>query len=66
MNEPYTTVNVNIKLANGDQYTTGFNISDRILVGKTPQEVVTKYFVGRKYTYASEEQSEIVSAEVLN
>jgi lysyl-tRNA synthetase class I len=65
MNEPYTTVNVKIKLANGDHYTTGFNISDHILNGKTPQEVVTEYFVGRKYTYSNESQSEILSAEIF-
>ena len=61
----YITVEVKIKMENGDSYTTEFNISDHLLKGTTPEEVVRKYFVGRPYTYSDESSSKIVSAEII-
>jgi len=60
----YITVNVRLKLANGDSYTTEFNISNHLLDGTTPEAVVKKYFVGLNYTYTDESSSRIVSAEL--
>lgn len=52
-------------MANGDSYITGFNISNHLLKGTTPEEVVRKYFVGKPHTYADESSSRIVSAEII-
>ena len=61
----YITVDVKCKMANGDSYVTSFNISDHLLKGTTPEEVVRKYFVGKPHTYTDESSSRIVSAEII-
>ena len=61
----YITVDVKCKMANGDSYVTSFNISDHLLKGTTPEEVVRKYFVGKPYTYADESSSRIISVEII-
>ena len=68
MNEEkdYITVDVLIKLQNGDSYTTGFNISNKFLETQTPLEVAKKYFLGKPYTYSDETSSRIVSVELLD
>jgi hypothetical protein len=66
MNEEmdYITVNVKLKLQNGDSYTTDFNISNKFLETQTPLEVAKKYFLGKPYTYSDESSSKIVSVEL--
>jgi hypothetical protein len=61
----YITVDVKLKLQNGDSYTTGFNISNKFLEDQTPLEVAKKYFLGKPYTYSDESSSKIVSVELL-
>ena len=68
MNEEkdYITVDLKIKLQNGDFYTTGFNISNKFLKDQTPLEVAKKYFLGKPYTYSDESSSKIVDVELLD
>ena len=68
MNEEkdYITVDVKLKLKNGDSYTTGFNISNKFLEDQTPLEVAKKYFLGKPYTYSDETSSKIVDVELLD
>ena len=61
----YITVNVKCKMENGDSFTTEFNISNHLLDGKTPEEIVKKYYVGKPYTYSDESASRIISAEII-
>lgn len=62
----YITVDVLIKLQNGDSFTTGFNISNKFLETQTPLEVAKKYYLGKPYTYSDETSSRIVSVELLD
>jgi hypothetical protein len=66
MNEEkdYITVDLKLKLQNGDSYTTGFNISNKFLEDQTPLEVAKKYFLGKPYTYSDETSSKIVDVEL--
>jgi hypothetical protein len=62
----YITVDLKIKLQNGDYFTTGFNISNKFLETQTPLEVAKKYYLGKPYTYSDETSSRIVSVELLD
>ena len=65
MTNEYIRTTLQVHLENGDSFTTGFNLSPKMYLGKTVQEIVDGYYVNRNYYTHDEVAHRITHVDIL-
>ena len=66
MNNDYIKTFLKVTLADGDTFTTSFNITHKLLKDKSMQKVVDDYYVGSVYVYSNETSRIIKKVDILS